>query len=117
MIDSDVVGCARGVFVVVVVGGREGSEEDTAAGEEVVSGEGVERREGRVGVNDGEEAVVRGINGDAEEGCVGGESIVGDEGFDDAGVGDGGDDALAEGTDEEMLSAWLPREGFGVEIG
>jgi hypothetical protein len=71
----------------------------------------------RRGVNDGEEAVAVGIYGEAKDGGVGRESDVGDEGFDYAGVGDGGDDATAEGSDEEMMSAWVPREGFRVEVG
>jgi len=68
-------------------------------------------------VDDGEEAITVGIDGKAEDGGVAGESNVGDEGFNYAGVGDGGDNSAAEGSDEEMLSAWVPREGFGVEVG
>lgn len=68
-------------------------------------------------MDDCEEAVAVGIYGEAKDGGVGWESDVGDEGFYDAGVGYGGYDAAAEGADEEMLSAWVPREGFWVEIG
>lgn len=120
MIDGDVVGggedgaCGEAEFIVEV---REESEENTAAGAKVVGCEGIERRNGRRGVDDGEEAVKVGIDGKAEDGGVGWESDVGDEGFDYAGVGDGGYDAAAEGTDEKMLSAWVPREGFRVEVG
>jgi len=119
VIDGDVVSggeggkCGEAGFI---VGVREERDKDAAAGAEVVGGEGVERREWRRGVNDSEEAVTVGIYGDAEDGGVGGEGDVGDEGFDYAGVGDGGDDAAAEGADEEMLSAWVPREGFRVEV-
>ena len=70
--------CDEGVAAVVdgdVIGGvdlfgGEGGEEEAAAGAEVVGGEGVERREGIAGVDDGEEAVARGIDGEAEEGDV-----------------------------------------------
>lgn len=110
VVNGDVVGG------VGVRGGREGGEEEAAAGAEVVGGEGVERREGLVRVNDGEEAVARGIDGEAEEGGAVGEVGVGDEGFDDAGVGDRGDDALAEGSEEEVLGVWVPGEGFWIEV-
>lgn len=83
---------------------------------EIVSSEGVERREGRAGMYDGEETVMAGIHGDSEDGGFGGESCIGDESFDDASVGDGGDDSLTERSEEEMLSAWVPREGFRVEV-
>ena len=70
--------CDEGVATVVdgdVIGSidlfeGEGGEEEAAAGAEVVGGEGVERREGIAGVDDGEEAVARGIDGEAEEGDV-----------------------------------------------
>jgi hypothetical protein len=116
VIDCDVVGGGEFGEGRFIVGRRERREEKTAAGAEVVSGEGVERRERRMGVNDGEETVAGGINGDSEEGSVRGEIDVGDIGFNDAGVGDGGDDALTERSDEEMLSALIPSEGFRVEI-
>lgn len=57
-------------------------------------------------MNDGEEAVTVGIDGETEDGGIGGESDV----------GDGGDDSTAKGADELMLSAWVPREGFRVEV-
>ena len=103
VVDGDVVCGGGGGFV-----GWEGGEEDAAAGAEVVGGEGVEQR--KVVVDDGEEAVAVRIDGEAEDGGAGGEVGVGDEGFDDAGVGDGGDDALPEGSEEEVLGAWIPRE-------
>lgn len=113
MIDGDVVGGGGRGFI---VGVSEERDKDAAAGAEVVGGEGVERREGRRGVDNGEETVTAGIDGDSEDGGVGGEGDVGYESFDYTGVGDGGDDAAAEGSDEEMLSAWVPREGFRVEV-
>jgi hypothetical protein len=116
VIDCDVVGGGEFGEGRFIVGRRERREEKTAAGAEVVSSESVERRERRMGVNDGEETVAGGINGDSEEGSIGGESGVGDEGFNDAGVGNGGDYALTERSDEEVLRAWFPRERFRVEI-
>jgi len=92
------------------------TEEEAAAGLEVVGGEGVERREGRVRVHDGEEAVARGIDGKAEDGDIFGKVRVGDVGFDNAGVRDGGYDPLSEGPKEEVLHDGIPCEGFRVEI-
>ena len=48
-----------------LVGGEEGREEETAAFAEVVSGEGVKFRERFRGVDDGEETVVDGVDGEA----------------------------------------------------
>jgi len=41
-------------------------------------------------------------------GCAG-YRLIGDEGFSDASVGDGDDDALVEGSEEEVLLVWVPR--------
>ena len=61
-----------------VVIGEEG-EEEALTRAEVVGGEGVERRERLTGVDDGEEAFVEGIDGEAGNGDVFGEGRVGDE--------------------------------------
>lgn len=116
MVDGDIVGGGGG-GISVVVRGRKRGKEDAAAGAKVVGGESVERRERRMGVDDGEKAVTSGIDGEAENGGFVRESGIGDEGFDDAGVGDGGDDAFTERTEKEVLGVWVPRKGFRVEIG
>lgn len=111
MVDGDVVGGGGSIVI-----GGEGGEEEAAAGAEVIGCEGVERRDGMIGVDDSEETVARGIDGEAEEGDVGGEVIIGDECFNDAGVRDGSNDALAEGSEEEVLGVWVPGEGFRVKV-
>jgi len=67
-------------------------------------------------VDDSEEAVARGIDGEAEDGNIFGKVGVGDVGFDNAGVRYGGDDPLVEGSEEEVLHEWIPGERFRVEI-
>ena len=77
-VHSDVVG---GGFVGVsfaVGGGGEEGEEEAVAGAEVVGGECVEGREGFEGVESGEDAVVAGIDGDAQNGDVFGQGGIGD---------------------------------------
>lgn len=56
-----------------------------------------------MGVDDGEEAATVAVDGDAEKRGVGGEGEVGDEGIDDAGVGDGKESWAAEGAEDEVL--------------
>lgn len=54
-------------------------------------------------MDDDEEAAVQGVNGDAEDCGVWGKGGVRDEAFDDTSVGDGGDGALMEGAEKEVL--------------
>ena len=67
-------------------------------------------------MDDGEEAVARDIDV-AKDGDIDGKIIIGDEGFSNVGVGDGDDDALVEGFEEEVLLVWVPRQRFRVEVG
>lgn len=65
---------------------------------------------------DGEEAVARSIDGEAKNGGVCRKVGVGDVGFGNSRVRDGGYDSLSEGSEEEVLHEGIPCEGFRVEI-
>lgn len=68
-------------------------------------------------MDDSEEAVEARIEGDSEEGGVGGERIVGEEGGGYAGVRDGDELAVTEGAHDEVIGLGVPREGLWIEIG
>lgn len=96
--------------------GERGEEEARVEGRaaEIVGGEG---GEGMDGVDDGEEAAAEGVDGYGEDEGVGREVGVGDQGLEDAGVGEGVDGGVAGGGDDEVLGGWVPREAVGGEVG
>lgn len=103
-----------GVFV-FVLGFRiedEWGEVDEGGGFEIEGGEGGGGGE----VDDGEEAAEAAVDGEAQDEGVGGERSVGEEGVDDAGVGNGLNYGTAERADEEVLVAWVPGERFREEV-
>ncbi|KAK0573471.1 hypothetical protein LWI29_008476 [Acer saccharum] len=73
-------GCAVLVDLPDEVGGRvrDEGEEDALAGAEVVGGEGVEGRRRWSGLDDGEDAFVGPVDGEAEDGNVYGQVGIGD---------------------------------------
>lgn len=92
-------------------GGRERGEEELPPGAEVVAGESMDHCE---------EAVVRRVDGAAEEGGVGGEGAVVDEGLDGAGGRDGVDGAFRGGSRRGSGRRARPRRcvpGRGPAIG
>jgi hypothetical protein len=69
------------------------------------------------GVDDSEEAVVEFIHRETEDAGAGREGGVGDDGFDNAGVGDGVKSAVVERADDEVLGGWVVGKAFRVEVG
>lgn len=67
-------------------------------------------------MNGGEEAALVFDNRDAEDGGGRREGGIGDEGINNGGVGDGLQEWVAEGANDEVLGGWVPGEGFRVEI-